>query len=151
MKVFLSYSSQDEVKSELLYDALRQAKLDVWFDQEQLIPGDELKPKIAKAISEARIFLACFSPNYVRNFPGSWTEIELKTAIVSEGEERVKKIIPVKLNRLKEGQKLPGILGARAFADMSSPKKWEKNIVKLISAIKDIYLSQNQTKNESKT
>ena len=140
-KVFVSYSGDDEDKAGELVTQLKSNNLDVWFDQEQLFPGDDLKPAIKKGIFEAHIFLACLSENYVSNFSGSWTEEELNIAIRSEEKSNIKKIIPVRFKKA-DGRKLPEILGTRAFSDLSNKTKWDKGFDRLVAAIKKIAKEQ---------
>lgn len=143
IKVFISYSENDGDKVEKLVSQLKNNNLDVWFDQEQLYPGEELKPAIKNGIYSANIFLACLSSNYVNNFSGSWTERELKIATQNEEKQNVRKIIPVRFEKAK-GNQLPDILGKRAFADLSSFTKWEKNFNRLVDAIKKTSLEQKK-------
>jgi len=137
IRVFISYSGSDENKAKKLVKELNSNNLEVWFDQEQLFPGDELKSEIKEGIYSSDIFLACISEQYVRNFKGSWTERELMIAITNERKKGVKKIIPVRFEKAN-GNLLPSILGKRAFADLSTIIKWERNILRLITAINKI-------------
>ena len=141
IKVFISYSENDEEKVTKLVSQLKKNNLDVWFDQEQLYPGEELNPAIKKGIYSAKIFLACLSSNYVNNFNGSWTERELKIAMQNEEKQNVRKIIPVRFEKAK-GSQLPDILGKRAFADLSNLTKWNNNFNRLVDAIKKTSLEQ---------
>lgn len=142
IKVFVSYSGADEEYAEKLVEKLKKNNLDVWFDQEKLFPGDDLKPAISKGISSAHIFLACLSKNYVSNFNNSWTERELNIAIRQEEKSNIKKIIPVRFERA-DGSKLPEIFGKRAFADLSNETKWDKNFDRLVMALRKIARNSN--------
>jgi hypothetical protein len=142
IRVFVSYTGDDEVKAEKLVSQLKSNNLEVWFDQEQIFPGDELKPVIKDGIFTAHIFLACISRNYVSNFKNSWTERELKIAISNEEKKNVKKIIPIRFERAN-GNQLPEILGKRAFADLSNESKWNKNFNRLVESIKKIAKEQS--------
>ncbi len=145
IKVFISYSEDDEDKVSKLVSQLKEKNLDVWFDQEQLSPGEELKSAIKEGIYSANIFLACLSSNYVNNFSNSWTERELKIAMQNEEKQNVRKIIPVRFEKAK-GNQLPVIFGKRAFADLSNNTKWNKNFNRLVEAIVKISLEQQKRK-----
>lgn len=143
IKVFISYSGNDEDKVEKLVSQLQNENLDVWFDQERLMPGEDLKPAIKNGIYSSNIFLACLSNNYVNNFKGSWTERELNIVMQNEEKQKVRKIIPLRLEK-PSGNKLPEIFGERAFADLSNNEKWKKNFSRLVEAIHKISLKQEK-------
>ena len=137
IKVFVSYSGNDELKAERLVEELRTYNIDVWIDKEMLVPGDDLKPNIKEGIETSHTFLSCLSKNYINNFKGSWVEKELAIAVKNEKATKFRKIIPVRFERAK-GNKLPSILGKRAFADLSDEKKWQYNFPRLLESIKKI-------------
>ncbi|MEA2464056.1 MAG: hypothetical protein QOJ98_1803 [Acidobacteriota bacterium] len=61
--VFLSYASEDRPFAENLAAKLRAADLDVWFDRDELEPGDPWENKILLNISKAAAFIAVISRN----------------------------------------------------------------------------------------
>jgi len=61
-QVFLCYATEDSARIDELEAALRAAGLPVWRASAQLLPGQDLKFEIRRAIStRALVFLACFS------------------------------------------------------------------------------------------
>ncbi len=58
---------------------------------------------------------------------------ELKQAIVKEVKSGQLSIIPV---RLRKGGEIPDELGTRAYADLSTRKRWKRNLPRLIKAIR---------------
>lgn len=131
-KVFISYAMEDELKAEMLVEELRSRNITVWFDQHNLNPGDRLIPKIKRAIRDADVFLACISPAYSEKYPDSWVKKELRIVIQEEEETGEIKAIPV---RIRPDGKVPEELGNRAYSDLSTPKKWEENMQRLVKAI----------------
>ena len=133
-KVFISYSSSDIIKVERLVKVLRQEKsIKIWIDIERIFPGDDLIEKMKEGIREADKFLICISPSFNSKPPTSWVKQELKMAMLKENKSSDNKlIIPV---RIKKGGEIPEEIGRKAYADLSTKKRWEKNISRLIEAI----------------
>src|SRR5476649_1967167 len=61
--VFLSYASQDAEAAKRICDALRQAGVEVWFDQSELVGGDQWDAKIRGQISSCALFVPVISAN----------------------------------------------------------------------------------------
>lgn len=133
-KVFISYSGEDREKVTELVDALRKEDdIQVWFDMDEILPGDDFLDEMKKGIEECDKFIICLSPAFDDKPPQSWVRQELRMAILSENVSGRRIIIPV---RLKRGGGIPHELGTRAYADISTPKRWEKNFPRLVKAIR---------------
>ncbi|HEX7630486.1 MAG TPA: toll/interleukin-1 receptor domain-containing protein, partial [Lacunisphaera sp.] len=61
--VFLSYASQDAEAAKRICDALREAGVEVWFDQSELVGGDAWDTKIRKQIKECALLIPIISRN----------------------------------------------------------------------------------------
>ena len=61
--IFLSYASQDTDAARRICDALREAGLEVWFDQSELRGGDAWDASIRKQIKECAVFIPVISAN----------------------------------------------------------------------------------------
>ncbi len=59
--VFLSYASQDAEAARRICDALRAAGVEVWFDQSELVGGDQWDAKIRGQISSCALFVPIIS------------------------------------------------------------------------------------------
>ncbi|WP_221032702.1 TIR domain-containing protein [Actomonas aquatica] len=59
--VFLSYASQDAVAARRIVATLRAAKIEVWFDEAELVGGDAWDRKIKQQIRECALFLPVIS------------------------------------------------------------------------------------------
>ena len=46
MKVFISYAGNDKEKVSRLVRSLQAESIDVWFDDDQILPGDDLLEKM---------------------------------------------------------------------------------------------------------
>jgi TolB-like protein len=61
--VFLSYASQDKEAARRIYEALRSAGIEVWFDQSELRGGDVWDQKIRCQIHDCALFIPVISAN----------------------------------------------------------------------------------------
>lgn len=61
--VFLSYASQDTKAATRICEALREAGIDVWFDQSELRGGDSWDAQIKKHVHECALFVPVISAN----------------------------------------------------------------------------------------
>lgn len=59
--VFLSYASQDAEAARRIADALREAGVEVWFDQSELVGGDSWDAKIRAQIGSCALFIPIVS------------------------------------------------------------------------------------------
>jgi hypothetical protein len=132
--VFISYSSNDLVKVERLAEALRQEKdITVWLDTTNIYPGDDFLEEMKKGIRAAHKIIICLSPSFSNKPPLSWVKKELKMAMLRENETGQGIIIPV---RIKSGGAIPEEIGTKAYADLSTRNRWNRNLPRLIEAIK---------------
>jgi hypothetical protein len=133
MTIFVSYSSNDKEKVTRLVRAIQAIGLKVWFDEDQIYPGDDIIEKMNIGIRECRYYLLCLSPSFEKKPPQSWVKHEFKMAMLKENKEANNCIIPV---RIKKGGEIPEEIGGRAYADLSTPNKWDKNFDRLITVLK---------------
>lgn len=61
--VFLSYASQDAPAARRIYETLRAAGIEVWFDLDELVGGDLWDAKIKRQIRECALFVPIISAN----------------------------------------------------------------------------------------
>jgi len=132
--VFISYSSDDRQKVERLAKTLQAEKdIEIWMDTERILPGDDIVEEMKEGIRDADKVLICLSPSFDSRPPTSWVKKELKMAILRENRNSKGIIIPV---RIKKGGEIPEELGTRAYADLSTRRRWKTNLPRLIRAIR---------------
>lgn len=78
MRIFLSYASPDRALVEPIRYALAEQGHDVFFDREDLHPGEEFDSRIRTAIERCELFLCFITPSTVD--AGSYTLSELAIA-----------------------------------------------------------------------
>ena len=77
--VFLSYASQDAEAAKRICDALRAAGVEVWFDQSELVGGDQWDAKIRGQIGSCGLFMPIISVNTQARLEG-YFRLEWKLA-----------------------------------------------------------------------
>jgi formylglycine-generating enzyme required for sulfatase activity len=78
VRIFLSYASQDRPSAEAINRALLEQGHDVFFDREDLPPGEEFHTRIRRAIEKADLFVFLVSEDAIDS--GSYTLNELEIA-----------------------------------------------------------------------
>jgi hypothetical protein len=53
MQVFISYSDRDEALARKVTNGLKQAGFEVWYEGDEILPGENWADKIAKALRES--------------------------------------------------------------------------------------------------
>jgi hypothetical protein len=79
-RVFISYASQDAYAAMRIRDALREAGLEVWFDQNELRGGDAWDASIRKMIKECTFFVPIISASTNARSEG-YFRLEWKLAV----------------------------------------------------------------------
>lgn len=65
-RVFIAYVVEDYPHAARLYSALMAAGFNPWLDRKKLLPGQNWRKCIERAIDTCDFFVACFSPRSVR-------------------------------------------------------------------------------------
>jgi hypothetical protein len=99
--IFLSYASEDRQVVESVAAALSDAKLDVWFDREQLMVGDAFEDRIRTNIERCALFVPVLSRHCAVRDP-RFFRLEWKYALrkASMLPESVRFICPVVIDDL---------------------------------------------------
>src|SRR6185295_5053346 len=63
MKVFISYSSRDEVLATKLVESLEEAGLNAWYKKREVLPGDNWAEKIADGLRESNAMVVLVTPD----------------------------------------------------------------------------------------
>ena len=74
--VFLSYSSKDKDDVRTIAERLYKDRLNVWFDEWVLEPGDNIMAKIKEGLEQSRVLVLCMSANA---FGSDWAQLEADT------------------------------------------------------------------------
>lgn len=129
-KVFLSYAHQDLPIVKRLYDELQNRNIDIWFDQEDLLPGTRWEEEIRSAIKSSSFFLAVLSQTSVNKRGHVQKELKLGLDVLREMPPHAVYLIPVKIDDC-----VPGYdeLFKLQWCDLSS--NWDRGISKLLQVL----------------
>jgi TIR domain/KTSC domain len=98
LRVFLSYGSEDRNAVRNIYSRLREDSVEPWFDEKELLPGQDWKLEIRQAAQNSDAILVCLSSRSVRKEGYIQKEIRLALDIAEEKPEGTIFIIPIKLD-----------------------------------------------------
>jgi tetratricopeptide (TPR) repeat protein len=87
--VFLSYASQDTEAARKICNALRAAGVEVWFDQSELVGGDQWDQKIRKQIKDCALLIPIISERSQARTEGyfrlEWRLADQRTHLMAKG------------------------------------------------------------------
>src|ERR1700684_4406854 len=128
--IFLSYASQDADAARRSGDALREAVLEVWFDQSELRGGDAWDEMIRRQIAECALFVPIISAATAARLEGyfrlEWTLADQRTqrmartktfivpvcvdATIESGSDVPESFVRVQWSRLPAGAMTPAFI-----------------------------------------
>ena len=97
-RIFLAHAHEDQIAVSQLYDRLQQAGYRPWLDKRDLIPGQNWRVEIPKAIKASAIFVACLSQQSIAK--RGYIQKEFKLALVESAQRPANEIyvIPLRLD-----------------------------------------------------
>lgn len=149
--VFISYSRKDYVDEHgnvipgnevsRIMEALTNAGISYWFDQEGIYSGNEFTEKIVANIDASLIFLFLSTKN---SNASSWTSKEIACA-----DEMKKYIIPVRIDHTPYNKKVLFRIADRSYVDYEvNPDSGMKEIINSINIYKEQIELENKRKEE---
>lgn len=115
MRIFLSYASEDRATADVVRLALQGDGHDVFFDREDLPPGEEFHARIRRGIEASDLVIFLVSSKALD--AGSYTLTEISIA-EKQWPKPHGRVLPVLLERVKV-QELPAYLTAVTLLDTS--------------------------------
>ncbi len=141
MKIFLSYSHQDQEYADLLTKQLSDAGHDIWQDRLKLKAGDNLIEKVNLGIKQAQVLIVIVSKNSLRS---KWVMHEFSALALGNLSSENRKVIPV----LIDSSPVPNYLSKYVYIDLS--KGVEQGINRLLAALsEEIEIPQRRTLSEN--
>lgn len=112
-RIFLSCVREDTRRVETIYKFLKAAEFSPWLDTQDLLPGQDWKVEIEKAIHSANIFVVFISQNYVTK--KGFVQKEVNMALnIPRGDFF---LLPVRLDPVE----VPAELAPYSYVDYFSP------------------------------
>ena len=129
--VFISYAREDAASALRLYSDLREFGLQPWLDPEDLLPGQNWRVAVTRAIEDSRYFIAVISSRSVNRRGFVNKEIVEALEILDTFPEADVYLIPARLDECQPSHtKLRSLNWVDMFPD------WQAGIAKILNAIK---------------
>jgi hypothetical protein len=113
---FVSYSQRDKsVVQNLARRLADEAKLAVWLDEWNLIPGFPIQEQLEEGMDASQTVVVFVGPSGI----GPWENLEMRAALQTAVRDRKRRVIPVLLPHAPETE-LPAFLALFAWVDLRS-------------------------------
>ncbi|MEH1863954.1 MAG: toll/interleukin-1 receptor domain-containing protein [Nostoc sp.] len=122
LKVFLCHGSEDKPTVRELYYRLLASGVKPWLDEENLLPGQDWRYEIAKAVRESNIVIVCLSRTSVSKAGFVQKEIKYALDVADEKPEGSIFLIPARLEECS----LPDRLSGRQWVDIFQKNGFER-------------------------
>jgi hypothetical protein len=143
MNVFLSHSHEDQIYTDKIAIALKQAGHNVWYDNWDLNPGDNIITKIDEGLKSADVLILVVSDNSLNS---EWVKKEFSAIAFSEISKGSRRIIPVLIDK----SSVPSYLASYLYIDFTTD--FEQGLKELINALSEDKKEEREknTKNKNK-
>lgn len=135
LKIFLCHSHADKKRVRQLYDRIKKEGFSPWFDEVDLIAGQNWRLEIPRIVKKSHVVIICLSQNSVTKEGFVQKEIKLSLDTAEEKPEGFIYIMPVQL----ETCTIPDRLANLHTVNIES----EQGITQLIAALKHKHNSLN--------
>lgn len=117
LKVFLCHAREDKPQVRELYRRLHADGIEVWLDERSLLPGQDWKVEIPKAVRESDVVIVCMSPVSARKEGFVQAEINFALDMALQKPEGTIYIVPAKLEECEVPDKLSRWQWVNLFED----------------------------------
>lgn len=135
LKVFLCHSIEDKSVVMQLYYRLIAYGMEIWLDEENLLPGQDRKYEIARAVRESDVVLVCLSRTSVNETGFVQEEIKYALDVTDEKPEGTTLLIPARLEECL----IPKRLREKQWVDLFQKQGFERLIKSL-----QVYVTQQR-------
>jgi len=115
-RVFLSYSRDDASHVRELYVRLTGDRVSCWYDQDILLPGQNWRIEVSRAIRRCRFFLVCLSSQSVTGAGYRHAELRHAIDVASEQPEGSVFLVPIRLEPCQIPEQLSHLHAVDLFA-----------------------------------
>ncbi len=122
-RVFISYSYQDKEFVEWLKAELQDLGLEIWYDESEILVGENIQKKVNEGIQSSSAFILVLS-NSSKN--SDWVRYEMNSAILLNAIKKGISILPIKI----DDSEVPSDLSGYLYADFSDDRKKGLEILK---------------------
>lgn len=134
MKVFISYASQDQALATKLVHSLEEAGLDAWYDQREIMPGDNWAEKIASGLKESNAMVVLVTPESLAS-----KDVQSSISYALGDKSFSKRLIPVFVGNSEDlpTERLPWIFKRLKTVNLSKDGTNEEQFKHIAQVIKD--------------
>ena len=131
--IFLSHSGADTQAARHLAEILRRNALEVWFDQDNIHPGDRWQSTLEEAITQASAMLVYIGASGIQ----TWVDREVRFGLVRNTHNRdAFRFIPV-LGEGSDPAKLPPFVQQHQYVDLRNSHRDPEQIRRLIEVLRN--------------
>ena len=131
LKVFLCHGSEDKPVVRQLYYRLLASGVEPWLDEENLLPGQDWKYEIARAVRASDVFIVCLSRASVSRTGFVQKEIKYALDVADEKPEGSIFLIPARLEECL----LPDQLSGKHWVDLFQEQGFDRLIQSLQTCV----------------
>lgn len=131
VKIFISYAREDLDSAKRMFDELKNAGFEPWFDKECILPGQRWEVGIERAIRNSHYFIAFLSSNSVAKRGYVQKEIRRALSMLDQIPEADIFLIPARLDDCYPSH---SALEQLNWVDMFPD--WEKGLEKIMKVLK---------------
>lgn len=146
LRVFLCHSKVDKHKVRVLYQRLVADGIGTWFDEEDLLPGQDWESIIKKAVGNSDVVLVCLSKVSVARRGFAQKEIKFALDVADEQPEGAIYLIPMKLEECE----IPDRLKKWQWVELFNPRGYQRLVNALRSRAFNVGIQFPVTPNEEK-
>ncbi|HTN84558.1 MAG TPA: TIR domain-containing protein, partial [Sorangium sp.] len=130
LRIFLCHASTDKPRVRRLYSNLVADGFDAWLDEAKLLPGQDWRYEIERAVKASQIFIVCLSSRSVSKTGFVQREIKSALDLADERPEGTVFIVPIRLEECS----VPERLCKWQWVDLFSPNGYERLLLTLSAA-----------------
>jgi len=131
-KIFLSYAHADIGMARRIYEDLKRYGLDVWFDNESLLGGQNWKFEINKAIKQSKCFLAILSNESINAIGYVQKELKIALDMLDLHPKNKTYILPV---RIEECEPIEERLSELHWINVFPEHEYQAGIRKILEVV----------------
>lgn len=132
IKVFLCYASEDKPSVRQLHARLLEKGFSTWFDENSLLPGQDWKLEIAKAVRNSDIVIICLSQKSIDKTGFVQKEIKYALDISDEKPESQIFLIPARLEECD----VPDSLKEKQWVDLFTKNGFDRLVAAISTRVK---------------
>jgi len=146
LRIFLCHSSGDKPEVRKLYQRLSSDGFDPWLDEEKLLPGQEWKVEIARAVKNSDVVIVCLSHKAINK--AGYVQKEIKYAL-DEAEKQPGGtifLIPLKFEECDVPERLQHLQWVNLFEE-----KGYEQLLSLLHLCAETITSRESVQDEEKS